>query len=135
MVKKRPCNCPDQSDVRPVAVGGCNYVAYSGNSPVGLYRLVEQAIPDAEMAHGRPVVHSDGSLEFPGTPPAIPNYRQDGTRLYPTWPPCRGRMLRVQVVDGVLGIAGICGNLAAEQFSLEVRPDACQSCATRQAMS
>jgi len=132
MVKKRPCNCPDESDVRSVAVGGCNYVVYSGNSPVGLYRLVEQAIPDAEMAHGRPVVHSDGSLEFPGTPPAIPNYRQDGTRLYPTWPPCRGRMLRVQVVDGVLSIMGICVTPKDDCLGHEVAPDYCRNCPHRQ---
>ena len=36
------------------------------------YRLVEHALPDVEMAHGRPKVHADGSLEFAGPPPAIP---------------------------------------------------------------
>ena len=33
---------------------------------------------------------------------------------------------RVQVVGGVLCIAGLCGNPEAEQFSLEVAPDLCQ---------
>lgn len=125
-----PCDCPS-GEVRPVPTGGCNYLAYFGGSSVGLYRLVEQAIPEVEMIHGRPTVHADGSLEFPGAPPSIAGYRQDGSRLDPDWPPCLLRMLRVRVVDGVLGIAGICGNSAAEQFSLEVPPDHCQSCPTR----
>ena len=37
-------------------------------------------------------------------------------------------MLRVQVIDGVLSIAGICGGPTAEPFSLEVTPDQCQNC-------
>ena len=93
---------------------------------------MEHAIPDVEMAHGRPTVHPDGSLEFPGPPPAIPGYRPEGSRLYPAWPPCTLRMLRVQVVDGVLDIAGICGGPVAAPFSLEVTLDQCSKCATRQ---
>jgi hypothetical protein len=99
------------------------------------YRLVEHAIPDVEMVHGRPTVHPDGSLEFPGPPPAIPGYRSEGSRLYPAWPPCTLRMLRVQVVGGVLSIAGLCGNPEAEQFSREVTPDSCQSCPVRRGTS
>jgi len=95
------------------------------------YRLVEHAIPDVEMVHGRPTVHPDGSLEFPGPPPAIPGYRSEGSRLYPTWLPCTLRMLKVHVVDGTLEIAGLCGTPQAERFSLEVSPDQCQSCPVR----
>ena len=40
-------------------------------------------------------------------------------------------MLRVQVVDGVLNIAGLCGNPEAGQFSLEVTPEHCQNCHAR----
>ena len=86
---------------RPNPAGGCNYLCCSGGPPAGIYRLVEAAIPDVEMVHGRPTVHPDGSLEFAGTPPTIPGYRQEGLRLYPAWPPCRMRMLRVQVIEGV----------------------------------
>ena len=64
-------------------------------------------------------------------PPAIPGYRPEGSRLCPAWRPCALRMLRVQVIDGVLGIAGLCGNPQAEQFSLEIAPDPCQSCPVR----
>ncbi len=112
--------------------GGCNYLVYSGGPLTSFYRLVEQAIPDVELVHGRPTVHPDGSLEFPGPPPALPGYRQQGPRLYPAWPPCALRMLRVQVVDGVLSIAGICGNPAAESFSREIAGDRCRKCPTRQ---
>ena len=37
-------------------------------------------------------------------------------------------MLRVQVVDGVLSIAGICGSPDAEDFSQEVTPEKCRDC-------
>jgi len=97
-----------------------------------LYRLVEHAIPDVNMVHGRPTLHADGSLEFPGPPPVIPGYRPEGSRLYPAWPPCILRMLRVQVIEGVLSVTGICGGPTVAPFSLEVTPDQCQCCPARQ---
>ena len=110
----------------------CAYLVHSGGPASNLYSLVEHAIPDVEMDHGRPKVHPDGSLEFPGPPPAIPGYRLEGSRLYPAWPLCTLRMLRVQVVGGVLDIAGICGNPAAEHFSREAALDQCRTCPVRQ---
>jgi len=95
------------------------------------YRLVEHAIPDVELPHGRPTVQPDGSLEFPGPPPAIPCYLPKGSRLSPAWPPCTLRMLRVQVLDGVLNVVGICGSPKAERFSHEVTLDQCQTCPVR----
>ena len=83
-----PCNCPDDKSAPPVPRSGCAYLVHSGGPASNLYSLVEHAIPDVEMAHGRPKVHPDGSLEFPGPPPAIPGYRLEGSRLYPAWPPC-----------------------------------------------
>ena len=71
----------------PTPAGGCNYLVYSGGPMTSFYRLVEHAIPDVEMAHGRPTVHPDGSLEFPGLPPTLTGYRPEGSRLYPAWPP------------------------------------------------
>ena len=126
-----PCDCPENRP-RPNSPAECAYLVHSGGPPHGLYRLVDQAIPaDVELVHGRPMVHPDGSLEFTGPPPAIPGYWQEGLRLYPAWPPCTLRMLRVQVVNGVLGIAGICGNPEAGQFSLEITTDNCRNCPTR----
>ena len=125
-----PCDCPEEQP-RPIPQGGCNYLVHSGGPLSNLYRLVEHIIPDVEMTHGRPTVHSDGSLEFPGPAPAIPGYRPEGSRLYPTWPTCTLRMLRVQVVDRLLNIAGLCGNPEAGQFSLEVTPEHCQNCHAR----
>jgi hypothetical protein len=130
MVKLMPCDCPEDRPTRPV--GGCNYLLYSGGSLPAFYRLVEHAIPDVEMAHARPTVHPDGSLEFAASPPAIPGYRQEGPRLYPNLQPCLLRMLRVQVVNGILDIAGICGNPEAGHFSGEVTPEQCQRCPVRQ---
>jgi hypothetical protein len=40
-------------------------------------------------------------------------------------------MLRVQVVDGVLSIAGICGSPEAECFSRELGLAECQTCPVR----
>ena len=122
-----PCDCPEDQP-RPKPAGGCNYLVYSGGSLASFYRLVEQAIPDMELVHGRPIVHPDGSLEFVGPPPALSGYLQEGSRLYPAWPPCPLRLLRVQVVDGVLTIAGLCGDPGAEWFSREAAPDQCRSC-------
>lgn len=130
MVESTPCNCPEDQP-RPVAAGGCNYLTYSGGPLGSFYRLVEQAIPDVELIHGRPTVHPDGSLEFSGPPPALSGYRQDGSRLYPAWPHCLLRMLRVQVIDGVLGVAGLCGNPDAEPFSGEAALEQCQNCPVR----
>jgi len=132
MVRTMPCNCPEDRPARPNPAGGCNYLVCSNGSVTSLYRLVEQAIPDVPLAHGRPVVHPDGSLTFTTTPPSIPGYRPEGMRLYPAWPPCVLRMLQVQVVDQVLNMAGICGNPEAGQFSMEVAPDHCQNCPARQ---
>ena len=127
-----PCNCPDDKSVPPVPQSLCAYLVHSGGPMSNLYRLVEHAIPDGvEMTHGRPKVHPDGSLEFAGPPPAIPGYRPEGSRLYPAWPPCTLRMLSVQVVGGVLNIAGLCGNPEAEPFSLEVAPVYCKKCSVR----
>ncbi len=125
-----PCDCPDNQP-RPLPSGGCNYLVYSGGPLSSFYRLVEQAIPDVEMTHGRPTAHADGSLEFPGPPPAISGYRQEGSRLYPAWPPCVLRMLKVQVIDGALSIVGICGNPEAGHFSQEATPDQCHNCPVR----
>lgn len=125
-----PCDCrEDQPRLTPT--GGCNYLVYSGGPLSGFYRLVEQAIPDVEMAHGRPTAHADGSLEFPGPPPAIPGYRAEGSRLCPIWPPCTLRMLQVQVLDGVLNITGICGSPESRYFSHEATLDQCQDCPVR----
>jgi hypothetical protein len=122
------CDCPDDKSAPPVPRSGCAYLVHSGGPASNIYRLVEHAIPDVELVHGRPTVHQDGSLEFPGPPPAIPGYRPEGSRLYPAWPPCTLRMLRVQVVGAVLNIAGLCGNPEAERFSLEIAPEQCQKC-------
>jgi len=126
-----PCGCPEDQS-RPTPAGGCNYLVYSGGPLASFYHLVAQAIPAAELAHGRPTVHPDGSLEFSGPPPAFVGYRQEGQRLYPAWPPCTLRMLKVQVMDQTLGITGICGNPPAAQFGLEVTPEHCQNCPARQ---
>lgn len=126
-----PCDCPEDQP-RPTPAGGCNYLVYSGGPWSSFCRLVEQAIPDVEMINGRPTVHHDGSLEFPGSSPALPGYRQQGPRLYPAWPPCTLRMLRVQVVDSMLNIAGICGRPEAEHFTHEATPDQCRNCPARQ---
>ena len=67
-----PCDCPEDQP-RPTPAGGCNYLVYSGGPLASFYRLVEHAIPDVEMAHGRPTVHPDGSLEFPGLRPPSPD--------------------------------------------------------------
>lgn len=127
MVTSTPCDCPDNQP-RPVPTGGCNYLVCTGSSPSSLYRLVEQAIPDVELSHGRPIIFSDGSLEFPESPPTLPGYRTEGRRLYPVWPVCTHRILRVQVVDKTLQIAGLCGNPEAGQFGNEITPDGCRDC-------
>ncbi len=127
-----PCECPDDQPRRPTPSGSCNYLLYSGGPPASFYRLLVQAIPDVEMTHGRPAVHPDGSLEFPGPPPALAGFRQEGSRLYPVWLPCTLRMLQVQVLDRVLRIAGICGCPECERFSREVTPNQCHNCPIRQ---
>jgi hypothetical protein len=127
LVTPMPCDCCEDQP-RPIPAGGCNYLVYSGGPPASFYRLVEQAIPDVEMAHGRPTGHPDGSLEFRGPPPALVGYRPEGQRLYPAWPPCTSRILRVEVMDGTLGIAGNCGSPEAEQFSRDVTVEQCQDC-------
>ena len=132
MVKPMPCGCPDDQPRRPTPSGGCNYLVHSGGPLARLYRLLAQAIPDVEMTHERPTVHPDGSLEFPGPPPALSGFRQEGSRLYPIWPPCTLRMLQVQVLNGVLNIAGICGSPESEHFSREATPDQCRNCPARQ---
>ena len=131
-MKPMPCDCPDDQPRPPTPSGSCNYLVYSGGPPASFYRLLEQAIPNVEMIHGRPTVHPDGSLEFPGPPPALSGFRQEDARLYPTWPRCTLRMLQVQVLDGALNIAGICGSPEAEHFSREATLDQCQNCPTRQ---
>jgi hypothetical protein len=125
------CKCPDDT---LLPNGGCNYLIYSGGPIENLYRLVAQAIPgNAEITHGRPVVHDDGSLEFPGEPPVISGYLLNGSRLYTVWPPCAMRMLAVQILNKQLTVEGICGSPPAGHFSLKVTTDQCRDCLVRQA--
>lgn len=128
-----PCDCLEDQQ-RPTPAGGCHYLIYSGGPVSSFYRLVEQAIPDVALVHGRPVAHADGSLEFTGPPPALVGYRRQGQRLYPVWPPCTLRILRVHVVDGVLNIVAICGSPKANEFSREVTVGQCQQCLVGQRM-
>lgn len=135
MVRSRRMSCSDCPDAqpRPSAPVGCNYLAYSGGPLHSLYRLLDQAIPvNVGLLHGRPTIYPDGSLEFTGIPPILAGYRREGSRLYPVWPPCMMRMLKVQVVDGLLTVTGICANAESERFSLEVAVDQCQTCKVRQ---
>ena len=125
-----PCDCPEEQ-LHPTPTGGCNYLVYSGGPMSSFYRLVEQAIPDVELVHGRPTIHPDGTLEFSGPPPALAGYRQEGQRLVPAWPPCALRMLRVQVANSELAIDGICGNPAVEHFGQTTTLDQCQKCPAR----
>ena len=126
-----PCHCPDEQP-SPTPTGGCNYLVYSGGPLASFYRLIEQAIPNVELSHGRPAIRADGSLEFPGPPPELVGYRRDGQCLHPIWPPCASRMLRVQVVDATLRIDGLCGNPQAGQFGGEIAVDQCRDCPARQ---
>jgi hypothetical protein len=124
------CECPD--DI-PRPRGSCIYFIYSGGPFQRLNQLVAEAVSEhMEQSYGRPVVHDDGSLEFPGESPKLSGYRRDGSCLYPAWPPCTLRILKVQVVEGVLTIMGICGRPNVEHFSLEVCLDQCQECSARQ---
>ena len=127
-MKPMPCNC---SDDRPGSSSptGCAYLAYSGGPLDSIYCLVEQAIPpDAKLIHGRPMVFPDGSLEFPGPPPPLSGYRENGSRLYPVWPPCALRILKVEVIEGLLRVEGVCGKPDAAQFSREVTVARCCEC-------
>ena len=125
-----PCDCPEDRP-RPAPSGGYNYLVYSGGPLARFYRLVEQAIPDVELSHGRPAVHADGSLEFTGPPPVLSGYRQEGSRLYPAWPPCALRVLRVQVIDDVLAIQGVCASPETLRFGHELAMEQCQQCPVR----
>jgi hypothetical protein len=131
MVTAMSCDCPEEQP-RPTPTGGCNYVVHSAGPLSRFYRLVEQAIPEVELAHGRPTIHADGSLEFSGPPPEIAGYRREGNCLYPAWPPCTLRMLRVQAIDATLQIDGLCGNPQARQFGGETAIDQCRDCRARQ---
>ena len=124
------CGCPEPGPVS----SGCNYVIYSGGPIENVYRLVEHAIPaDTNMIHGRPQVHPDGSLEFANDPPTLSGYQKKGLRLVPVWPPCVLRMLKVQVIDGRLTIAGVCSHLETTTLGGEVTPEQCEQCPIRQA--
>lgn len=131
MVTPMPCDCPEDLPARPVPTGGRNYLVCTGGTPADLYRLVERAIPDVELSHGRPIIYSDGSLEFPESPPTLPGYRTKGRRLYPVWPACPHRILQVQVVAKTLQIAGLCGCPEAGQFGQTIAPESCQNCPAR----
>ncbi len=88
-----------------------NYVLNEGDVRVFHYTL-GQAIPDVEMKYGRPVVHEDGSFEFPvlegvgdavGEPEELYGYERDGEnrRLFrPMWPDCMERAVGVFVHAG-----------------------------------
>lgn len=119
------CGCPEPGPLP----NGCNYIIYSGGPIENVYRLVGQAIPaDAELTHGRPTVHADGSLEFTGDPPILPGYRREGSRLHPLWPACTLRMLGIQIIDQSLTVKGVCGCPKSEHLGLEITVDQCQNC-------
>ncbi len=121
-----------------------NYVLNEGDVRVFHYTL-GQAIPDVEMKYGRPVVHEDGSFEFPvlegvgdavGEPEELYGYERDGEnrRLFrPMWPDCSERALGVFVHAGVMAVAGRCNHYLAEHFTRPVTVDQCRECSARRA--
>jgi hypothetical protein len=124
------CECPD--DI-PRPRGSCIYFIYSGGPFQRLNQLVAEAVSEhVEQSYGRPVIHDDGSLEFPGEPPVISGYRRNGSRLYPVWPPCAMQILAVQIVNKQLTVEVICGSPRAGHFSLKVTTDRCRDCLVRQ---
>ena len=122
------CGCPGKDLIRST----CNHIAYSSGPLESVYLLVSQVIPDdVAMKHGRPKVHPDGSLEFPDTPPELSGYELQDGRLLPVWPPCVARMLRVEVIDGILKLTGVCSCIESNHLALDVTTDDCEKCAHR----
>ncbi len=120
-----------------------NYVLNEGDVRV-FHAMLERAIPDVELKYGRPVVHEDGSFEFPmgegsigeGEPEDLYGYQRDGENrrlFHPIWPDCMERALGVFVHAGSMMVAGRCNHYLAEHFTRPVSVDQCRECSARRA--
>jgi len=144
----QPCDkCPESAGIvipptgKPASQPSvANYVVYTGGPFVLLYRMVELAIPpDADLKHGRPAFHDDGSLEYPPgetEPEDIEGYQRDAEtprRFHPVWPECLHRPLCVSVRDQLLIIAARCQQPATGRMNRIVTMNECQVCTERRA--
>jgi len=94
------------------------------------YKMVP--VPVEEGACGLPVVHSDGSIEYPhGDPPDILGYTRSGLRFYPAWVSCRWRTLTVTHPNNCIAVKGVCGSPQSEHHLKSVQPEQCQGCRAR----
>jgi hypothetical protein len=113
-----PCEgCPPEPNaINPREVAN---IIYTGGPPHAIFALVNHGIaaddPTMITKWSRPIVHSDGSLEYKPNetePPELEGYRQDASNprlLHPVWPHCVWRMLRVWREDtGNAKITAVC---------------------------
>jgi hypothetical protein len=148
MSMNQPCDkCPEGEGVviptpATPAIGpfATNYVIYTGGPFTHLYRMVEAAIPpDADLKHGRPTFHEDGSLEYPPGEAGVEDihgYQRDAKnprRFHPVWPECLHRPLCVSVCERLLVIAGKCHHPGTGRLGRTVTIDVCQECPLRRA--
>jgi hypothetical protein len=109
-------------------------------SMVAFTRLLRAAIAmTTDGDCGTPIVHDDGSIEYPkGAPPDIAGYMRDTSSLrvfHPAFAPCRQRILQVTRPQGHVALTSRCNHPKAEQFAREVTPDSCATCPTRRLAS
>lgn len=105
---------------------------YSGGTEQAFYRMVRRATPIEEGPCGRPVVHDDGSIEYPkGDPPDIKGYRRDGLVFRPCLPSCKWRALSVTRPDNCFAVEPECQNPLAKQHLQETVAEHCQHCEFR----
>jgi hypothetical protein len=119
-----PCN--ESLDLPPT---GALTMIYTAGMEAHFYRSIP--IPTSGPC-GTPVVHKDGSIEYPqGDPPEIQGYRKEGRRFYPAWPSCRFRTLMVTHPKGCIAVQGRCVCPRSQKFLSEVELTDCQVCEAR----
>ena len=126
-----PCNdCPD-----PIPTDETVLIYTTPSTERVFYRMVRMALPEKAGECGMPVVHDDGSIEYPqGEPPDILGYTRVGRLFRPAWASCRWRALHVTHPNGCIAVRGCCGFPRSDRYLKTVQPNECADCPVRQAM-
>jgi len=123
------CGCPEEE---PPPFSPFTLI-YTSGTEAAYYRMVGVTLPESPGSCGTPLVHDDGSVEYPkGDLPDILGYDRIGPRLFrPAWPSCRWRALTVTHPNGCLTVHGRCHHPLSNLHLQEVLPEQCNACSNR----
>lgn len=105
-------------------------LVYTGGTEAAFYQMMRATLPESGSC-GKPIIHDDGSVEYPyGEPADIEGYERVDTLFKPMWPSCRWRALHVSHPD-TIQIRATCLCPLGNSHLQDVHVPACMGCTLR----